>query len=177
MFRALKLMFSQWNNFSGRTSRRDYWMALLGNVVFAFILGAVSGILGAILAGIDESLAFIASLPASIYSLLVVIPAIAMHIRRMHDIGKPGITVLWCYLGSLCCGIGSIVLLVFACLPGQQGPNQYGPDPKGFNGGNQQFYGGNQQFYGGNQQFNGGQQNYNGGYQQNNGYNGQNGQY
>ena len=131
---------------------------------------------------IDEGLIWIASLPSSIYSLLVVIPAIAMNIRRMHDIGKPGITVLWCYLGSLCCGIGSIVLLVFACMPGQQGPNQYGPSPNGFNGG-QQFYGGQQQFggqqyYGGQQQF-GGQQ-YNGQQQQFTGtqqYNSHNNQY
>lgn len=138
MITAYLKMLRNWKDFSGRTSRKDYWMAYLGNLVIAFILGAAIGIFTGIGALISEDLGavigVIGTAITSLYGLVIVIPGISITVRRLHDQGKSGMIYVWCLLGSLCCGIGSIVLFVFMCLPGTQGPNQYGPDPHGFNG-------------------------------------------
>lgn len=46
----------------------------------------------------------------------------------MHDQNRPGWIVALCYAGSIFCGLGSIALFVFMCLPGTEGENQYGED-------------------------------------------------
>jgi uncharacterized membrane protein YhaH (DUF805 family) len=57
---------------------------------------------------------------ASIYSIAVLIPGIAVAIRRMHDVGKSGWFILI-----------PIYNLILAVTEGQRGPNEYGEDPKG----------------------------------------------
>jgi uncharacterized membrane protein YhaH (DUF805 family) len=54
------------------------------------------------------------------------VPGLAVLSRRLHDTGKS----FWWVLIGLIPLLGAIVLLVFTCLPGTQGPNQYGSDPK-----------------------------------------------
>ena len=61
------------------------------------------------------------------YVLAILVPSIAVSIRRMHDIGRSG----WWVLISLVPFIGSIWYIVLAALPSQLGPNQYGPNPYG----------------------------------------------
>ena len=145
MITAYLKMLRNWKDFSGRTSRKDYWMAYLGNLVVGLILGAAIGIFTGIGTVISEDLGavigVIGTVITSLYSLIILIPSISIIVRRLHDQGKSGMIYVWCLLGSLCCGIGSIVLLVFMCLPGIQGPNQYGPDPHGFNGNTFNGYG------------------------------------
>nr|WP_300425552.1 DUF805 domain-containing protein [uncultured Hyphomonas sp.] len=65
--------------------------------------------------------------------LAVIIPSIALFIRRLHDINQTG----WIYLGLVIAGfipfinfLASIAQIVIACIPGTVGPNKYGPDPK-----------------------------------------------
>ena len=65
------------------------------------------------------------SMVSGLYSLAILIPSIAVTVRRPHDIDKSG----WWYLIYLVPCIGSIVLLVFTCLAGTPGENKYGPDP------------------------------------------------
>jgi uncharacterized membrane protein YhaH (DUF805 family) len=62
-----------------------------------------------------------------VFALGVLIPGIAVQVRRLHDIGKSGV---WIFI-SLVPIIGGIWLLVLNCSEGQNGQNQYGPDPKG----------------------------------------------
>jgi uncharacterized membrane protein YhaH (DUF805 family) len=57
---------------------------------------------------------------STIYSLIVVIPHIAVNVRRMHDLGKSG----WYCLVP-------IYNLILACQEGYRGENEYGPDSKG----------------------------------------------
>jgi uncharacterized membrane protein YhaH (DUF805 family) len=64
---------------------------------------------------------------ANLYSLAVLVPSIAVGVRRMHDIGKSG----WWLLISLIPLIGAIWLIVLLATEGNQGSNQYGADPKG----------------------------------------------
>ena len=61
----------------------------------------------------------------AVYSLAVLIPSIAVTVRRLHDIDRTG----WWILMNLVCCIGWIVLLVFNVTPGTEGDNKYGPDP------------------------------------------------
>lgn len=101
--------------FSGRARRKEYWMFFLFNLVVAFVIGFVLGFIGGVL-GIGTAL----SDPAStIYALAILVPSIAVAVRRMHDTGRSG---WWILL--------PIVNLVFLCSDSQPGENKYGPNPK-----------------------------------------------
>lgn len=92
--------------FSGRASRKEYWMAALFNVIFSFVFGFICGLM---------------QVPqlAGIYTLAVLIPSISIGARRMHDVGKNG----W----FLLIPIYSLILTV---TEGEKGENQYGVDSK-----------------------------------------------
>ena len=62
----------------------------------------------------------------SLVSLALLLPGIAVSVRRLHDLDRSG----WWMLIILT-GIGLILLLVWFCLRGTPGPNRYGPDPLG----------------------------------------------
>jgi uncharacterized membrane protein YhaH (DUF805 family) len=100
--------------FSGRARRKEYWMFTLVNVLISIVLSILSMLLPVL------------GILSIIYSLAIIIPSFAVNVRRLHDIEKSG----WWVLISLVPIIGGIVLLVFACTEGTQGPNQYGEDPK-----------------------------------------------
>ena len=166
MVATLRNYFSNAFNFSGRSRRRDYWMSYLYVLIVSLVFSFGIGIIGGILALISEDLAAIIttifSLIASLASLVLVFPMIAMCFRRLHDIGKSGWWYLICMGLSLCCGIGSIIMIVFMCMDSQPGSNQWGPNPKGigdYSGGfnNQQQFNANPQYGQPNQQY-GGQQ-------------------
>jgi uncharacterized membrane protein YhaH (DUF805 family) len=100
--------------FSGRARRTEYWMFAL----ISFIITAVLDLIGvAIKLGAYLGL---------IYALLVLIPSIAVAVRRLHDTGRSG----WWLLLGLIPVIGGIILLVFMVMDSQPGDNQYGPNPK-----------------------------------------------
>ncbi|MEU2154055.1 DUF805 domain-containing protein [Streptomyces sp. NPDC019396] len=100
--------------FSGRARRQEYWMFTLINViVYAVLMGIDLGVL---------NLGFIAPL----YSLLVLLPALGVTIRRLHDTGRSG----WFVLLGLIPLVGPIILLVFLAGEGKAEDNQYGSNPK-----------------------------------------------
>ena len=101
--------------FSGRAQRKEYWMFLLFNCIISIAIGFVEGLVG--------SPGFIGGL----YSLAILIPSIAVSIRRLHDIDRTG----WWLLIGLIPLIGAIVLIIFAVQDSQPGDNQYGENPKG----------------------------------------------
>ena len=102
--------------FSGRAQRAEYWMFALVNILVLLVL--------ATLAAITRSYFF--WILYVLYALGVLIPGLAVTWRRMQDTGRNG---LWILLG-LIPFVGGIVLLVFMLLPGTQGANEFGPDPK-----------------------------------------------
>jgi uncharacterized membrane protein YhaH (DUF805 family) len=101
--------------FSGRASRSEFWYWTL----FAFLVAVVSGI-------IDSALfpSMITSPISAITALLLFLPGLAMSVRRLHDLDRTG----WWMLIALTF-IGLIVLLVWDCIKGTDGPNRFGPDP------------------------------------------------
>jgi len=105
--------------FSGRARRREYWFFVLFNIIVSIILGVVD-----VMAGMQTSTGI--GILSAIYALAVVIPAIAVSVRRLHDINKTG----WWILIGFIPVVGAIVLIIFALLAGTAGDNDYGPDPK-----------------------------------------------
>lgn len=101
--------------FQGRARRKEYWMFFLFNFLFTILLSLIETMLG------------LGGILSGIYGLAVLIPSIAVSVRRLHDIGRTG----WWMLLSFIPVIGLIVLLVFAVLDSQPGENKYGPNPKG----------------------------------------------
>ena len=105
--------------FHGRSRRKEYWMFVLFNCIFSIVASILDSVLGL---HINQSIGVI----SMIYSLAVLLPGLAISVRRMHDIGKTG----WAILISLIPIVGAIIFIVWACKPGDVGDNQYGPDPK-----------------------------------------------
>ncbi len=105
--------------FAGRARRKEYWMFTLFNLLILIGLGIIEGALG-IGAGGDQSVL------AGLYSLAVLIPSLAVSVRRLHDTGRSG----WWLLIVLVPIVGLITLLVFMVMDSQAGDNAYGPNPK-----------------------------------------------
>jgi len=109
------LVLKKYAEFSGRSRRTEYWMFFLFNIIIAVILGVVEGFIG------------ISGILSGLYFLAVLVPGIAVTIRRLHDIGRSG----WWILAGLIPVIGGIVLLIFMVQDSKAGENEYGPNPKG----------------------------------------------
>ena len=107
--------------FSGRSRRKEYWMFFLGVFIVSFVLQIVEGIVGlsGMIGGLYGPL-------TTIFLLGILIPNIAVGVRRLHDTDRSG----WWLLIALVPLIGGLVLLYFFVSDGTQGTNQYGPDPK-----------------------------------------------
>lgn len=94
-------MWKNYVNFKDRTSVRGYWMAFLFNFLAGIILGILTGIL--------PVLGFLSGL----YSLAILIPSLAIVVRRLRDAGK----AWYCIFISLVPLVGSIILIVWLCRP------------------------------------------------------------
>ena len=105
--------------FQGRARRKEYWMFTLFNMLAYIVLMIVEGVLGM---GGEGGIGLL----STIYTLAVLLPALGVSVRRLHDTGRSG----WWLLISLVPLIGGIVLLVFLILDSQPGANQYGSNPK-----------------------------------------------
>ena len=106
--------------FSGRSRRAEYWYFVLFNIIVAIVLSLIDTLLGTFdfVQGIG--------LLSGLYGLAVLIPTLAVTVRRLHDIDRTG----WWIFINLIPLIGFIVLLVFAVTDGTPGSNRYGPNPK-----------------------------------------------
>ena len=105
--------------FSGRSRRMEYWYFVLFNIIVGIVLAGIDALLGTFSSTSNIGLL------SGIYSLAVLIPTLAVTVRRLHDIDRSG----WWILIGLVPLIGGIVLLVFALLEGTLGNNRYGPNP------------------------------------------------
>jgi len=119
----LKVVKDNYANFEGRARRKEYWMFVLINLCIMFVL-YIPLIIGA---GMEsESLTLIGAVLVGIYALAVLVPSIAVVVRRLHDQDKSG----WYYLIAFIPFIGGIWLLILMVAEGTHGSNQYGEDPK-----------------------------------------------
>lgn len=115
-------VLKKYATFKGRARRTEFWTFTLINCVISF---ALSFLRFMIQDGLRE-FGFI-NIIASLFALSILIPAIAVTVRRLHDTGKSG----WWYFIFLVPIIGWFLLLVFLVTDSEPGENQYGPNPKG----------------------------------------------
>ena len=101
-----KVVLENYANFNGRARRAEYWWFTLANIIVSVVFQVIDSVIGMAILG-------------TIYGLAVLVPGIAVAIRRMHDVGKSGWFILI-----------PIYNLILACTEGDKGPNEYGPDPK-----------------------------------------------
>jgi uncharacterized membrane protein YhaH (DUF805 family) len=106
--------------FSGRARSKEYWYFVLFNIIISFVLAVIDVATGSFSAEAGIGLL------GGIYTLAVLIPSIAVLVRRLHDTERSG----WWLLIGLVPLIGSIVLLVFMVQDSKPGQNQYGANPK-----------------------------------------------
>ena len=109
--------------FSGRSRRKEFWYFTLFNFIISLTLEFIDG-MATLSYFYNETFGF--GLLGGVYTLAIIIPSIAVSIRRLHDIGKSG----WWILISFIPLIGVLVLLYFHVLDSQSEENQYGPNPK-----------------------------------------------
>jgi uncharacterized membrane protein YhaH (DUF805 family) len=105
---AVNSAFKNYANFDGRARRSEYWYFALFNLLVSLCL------------------VFISPFLYLFYLLAIIIPSIAVLVRRLHDIGKSG----WMYFVGLIPLVGGIWLLVLLCTDSQVGDNEYGANPK-----------------------------------------------
>jgi uncharacterized membrane protein YhaH (DUF805 family) len=121
-------VLKKYADFSGRARRKEYWMYSLFNVIFLIIAMTIDNLLGTTFKIGGE---YGQSLPYgyiyAIYILAVIIPGIAVSVRRLHDVGKSG----WMLLIALIPLVGLIWLFVLMVTDSETGENKYGPNPKG----------------------------------------------
>ena len=106
-------VLKQYVDFAGRAQRMEFWMFALINFIIALVLGVVDSM---ITGGIIYAL----------YVLGVLLPYLAVGVRRLHDTGRSG----WWLLIGLIPLIGIIILIVFWVQDSQPGDNAFGPNPK-----------------------------------------------
>ena len=105
----------KYKDFSGRARRREYWSYALCTFVIACVVGLIDGLIGQ---------RHILSL---VVSLALLLPSLAISLRRLQDIGKPWQYILFAFVPI----IGVLYLLYLGVQDSQPGDNAYGPNPKG----------------------------------------------
>lgn len=110
----------QYVDFSGRARRKEYWMFVLFNLLFAIAAMILDNVLGIAIEGIGYGPLY------GLYSLVVLVPGLAVGVRRLHDVGKSG----WMLLIALIPLVGAIWLLVLLVTDGEPGTNKWGANPK-----------------------------------------------
>jgi uncharacterized membrane protein YhaH (DUF805 family) len=104
----------QYADFEGRARRKEFWMFALFNIIFA-----VSAL-------VLDSLLDTGAIFYFVYVLGMVVPGLAVAVRRLQDVGKSG----WMYLIAFIPLVGAIWLFVLFVTDSEPGANQYGPNPK-----------------------------------------------
>ena len=115
--------FTRYAQFSGRASRREYWLwQIFTNIVYA-VLGALTfvGIVSE-----EMSVFAVGMILIVVFALGTIVPNIAVTVRRLHDIGKSG---GWWFIQLVPC-IGGLWMLILMCQAGEVYENFYGPRPE-----------------------------------------------
>jgi len=133
-FEAVKHNFVHYADFKGRAQRSQYWWWALFVFLTSAILDTIDSAAGWDIVNIPNmdgttvptQISGFGPL-ASIWFIALLLPNLAVAVRRLHDTGKSG---WWVLLNALCC-IGQIILLIWYILPGNKCENRFGPDPLG----------------------------------------------
>ncbi|HET9647676.1 MAG TPA: DUF805 domain-containing protein [Microlunatus sp.] len=131
---AVKRAFKKYATFQGRASRGEYWWWALATSVVFIVLSVLAVVLmiatspdGGSTPGVGGIVVYVVIV---LVGLGVIVPSIAVAVRRLHDAGYSG----WFYLLSLIPSVGGIILLVLCVMPTSPQAPKYGPPiPEGWN--------------------------------------------
>ena len=113
---AVRSCLRNYVGFSGRARRSEFWFFVL----FSMLVQVVFAVVDLVLLGVGDG-AF-----GAIASLALLLPSLAVGVRRLHDVGRSG----WWMLIILVPLIGVILLLIWNLSRGEDGPNRFGPNPR-----------------------------------------------
>lgn len=114
----MMIPLKRYTQFSGRASRSEFWWFQLFIVIVSiplYVLGFIAGYTG------SQTLALASTGLSAVMWLALIVPLIAVTVRRLHDTDRSG----WWYLLMLVPFAG-LVVLVFMLLPGTAGDNRFG---------------------------------------------------
>lgn len=109
MIEATKNMFLHFIDFEGTTSRKDFWLAILGYLILSFIIGAFAQYANN-MPGNDMG-----TMIRNTWEIITIIPLLSMGVRRLHDIKHSGWLIFIIFFPIL----GAIILLILFCLPSE----------------------------------------------------------
>jgi len=101
-------------------------MFALWNIIVALLLGLIVGIMMVMLNANEEAFERAINIVGNLYQLFILLPALGVTVRRLHDTGRSG----WWILIALVPIIGAIALLIFFVQDSDPGTNRFGPPPK-----------------------------------------------
>ena len=116
-------VLKKYADFNGRARRTEYWMFQLFNVLICF----AALILGLILMKASVGLGIFFYVLLGLYGLAVLLPNLAVTVRRLHDSSKSGWLILVCLVPF----VGGLIVIIMMLLDSTPGANLYGPNPKG----------------------------------------------
>ena len=114
------LPLKKYADFTGRARRKEFWMYVLLNIGIIIVTSILDG-----MAGMSGNIGGVYGPITAIAALGLLIPSIAVSVRRLHDTDRSG----WWLLLAFVPFIGGLVLLVFYILEGTRGTNRFGTDP------------------------------------------------
>lgn len=136
---AISRCFNRYATFAGRARRAEYWYFVL----FTWLGGVIASILDAF-TGVASAVGVL----NGIFSLLIILPSLAVSVRRMHDLDRSGWWLLAPSAGIVTAGLGAgldnapvlvigglaalglcVYFVILVCSRGTAGPNRYGEDP------------------------------------------------
>ena len=144
MLEWMIMPYKRYADFKGRSRRKEYWSFVLLAIAIYVVLGALMVLGGLDLSALSNPAAggqmappgplfYVGAGLLGIWALASFIPMIAVVVRRLHDRDMSG----WWYLGAIVAGmipivgiLASLAIFVLMLLPGNAGPNRFGPDPK-----------------------------------------------
>lgn len=113
IMQSVKTVLNNYAQFDGRSGRAEFWWWALAYFIGAIVVGMIAGIIGLNFLG-------------WIYTLALIVPSVAVSIRRFHDIGKEAWWTILLFIPL----VGLIIALIFLT-KASDGPNQYGEGPQG----------------------------------------------
>jgi uncharacterized membrane protein YhaH (DUF805 family) len=120
---AISSFFSKYATFSGRARRSEFWFAVLFTTLVSIAISIVWPSTTVVLDGMSFQQS---SLPSNLWQLAILVPSIALSVRRLHDIGRKGTYYLFVLLPI----VGWILLFIQFLKDSEPGPNAFGEPVK-----------------------------------------------
>jgi uncharacterized membrane protein YhaH (DUF805 family) len=111
--------FKKYAVFQGRSGRKEYWFFVLFNIIVSAALAFLDRITVTFVA--DTGFGIL----SAVFTLAVILPGIAVSVRRLHDTGRSG----WWFLVTIVPVLGFFLFIYFMVLESDPGSNKYGPLP------------------------------------------------